>query len=167
MSKILMGGSLYFSMTGWLSFYDKNNVCSTGRRLEPLSAPQPEFKFGTLIFSNVLLLHKLLITGKGKQVVSRRAELDRDLLNKTCRYKNSYGITFSKVSCRHKSVPGVQSAQKSLEMMDFFLSFGSLYVPILQFCLTLIKRPLTPPLRENKMLFSGNMTSQEQDVHVF
>ena len=137
MSKILMGGSLYFSMTGWLSFYDKNNVCSTGRRLEPLSAPQPEFKFGTLIFSNVLLLHKLLITGKGKQVVSRRAELDRDLLNKTCRYKNSYGITFSKVSCRHKSAPGVQSAQKSLEMMDFFLSFGSLYVPILQFCLTI------------------------------
>ena len=85
-------------MTGWLSFYDKNNVCSTGRRLEPLSAPQPEFKFGTLIFSNVLLLHKLLITGKGKQVVSRRAELDRDLLKKTCQYRPYSGAAVSKVS---------------------------------------------------------------------
>ena len=171
----------------WRSFNDnknedKNSACQS---LGPLSSLEPDFNFDyhwllTLcyqngqhysrrnpLFSNVLLLHKLLITGKGNLVVDRKAELDRDLLNKTCRYKNSYGITFSKVSCRHKSAPGVQSAQKSLEMMDFFLSFGSLYVPILQFCLILIKRPLTPPLRENKMLFSGNMTSQVQDVHVF
>ena len=111
--------------------YMWKNVCSTGRRLEPLSALQPDFKFdwkygsisrGTLIFSNALLLHKLLITGKGKQVVSRKAELDRDLLNKTCEYKSfsRMGTTFSKVSCRRNIAPGVQNAHKILEMMDFF-----------------------------------------------
>ena len=73
-----------------------NNVYPAGPVLETLSAPQPTFEHGGYTLSNCSLLHKLLITGQGKQVVSRRWELDRDLLSRTCEYK--YGS--SKVSYR-------------------------------------------------------------------
>ena len=77
-----------------------NNVCSAARQLEPLSAPQATFEDdydgATWTFSNCSLLHKLLITGQGEQVVSRRGELDRDLLSTTC--EDPYGVT--KVRCR-------------------------------------------------------------------
>ena len=63
-----------------------NNVYSAGPQLEPLSAPQPTFKHRRLTFSNCSLLHKLLITGQGEQVVSRRGELNRDLLSTTCEW---------------------------------------------------------------------------------
>ena len=75
-----------------------SNVFSAGPRLVPLSAPQTTFKHGGWTFSNCSLLHKLLITGQGEQVVSRRGELNRDLLSSTCEYKNYYGTTISKVS---------------------------------------------------------------------
>ena len=75
-----------------------SNVFSAGPPLEPLSAPQPTFEHGVWTFSNCSLLHKLLITGQGEQVVSRRGELNRDLLSSTCEYKNYYGTTISKVS---------------------------------------------------------------------
>ena len=70
-----------------------------------LSAPQPTFKHDdfngiTYTLSNCSLLHKLLITGQGEQVVSRRGELNRDLLSRTCEIGNSSGATLSKVSCR-------------------------------------------------------------------
>ena len=44
-----------------------------GSRLNLLSTPQPDFKhtskeFGTFTYSNALLLHKLLVTGKGQEV---------------------------------------------------------------------------------------------------
>ena len=70
--------------------------------LEPLSAPQPTFQHGGFTFTgNCSLLHKLLITGQGEQVVSRRGELNRDLLSKTCKFKaSSSGRTVSKVRCR-------------------------------------------------------------------
>ena len=77
-----------------------NNVCSAARQLEPLSAPQATFEHGYYTFSNCSLLHKLLITGQEEQVVSRRGELDRDLLSTTCEYKFPSGITLSKVRCR-------------------------------------------------------------------
>merc|ERR1712126_44557 len=57
-------------------------------QVEPLSAPQRTFKQdarGNKV-SNCLLIHKLLITGQGEQVVSRRGELDRNLLSSTCYY---------------------------------------------------------------------------------
>ena len=60
----------------------KLNICIADELL--LSAPQATFKHGGQTFSNCSLLHKLLITGQGKQVVSRRGELDRDLLSTTC-----------------------------------------------------------------------------------
>ena len=61
--------------------------------LEPLSAPQPTFQHGGFTFTcNCSLLHKLLITGQGEQVVSRRGELNRDLVKRTC----TWGI-YSKV----------------------------------------------------------------------
>ena len=68
--------------------------------LEPLSAPQPTFQHGGFKFTcNCSLLHKLLITGQ-EQVVSRRGELNRDLLSKTCKFKAfSSGRTVSKVRC--------------------------------------------------------------------
>ena len=71
------------------------NVYSAGPRLEPLSALQTTFMTGRLTFSNCSLLHKLLITGQGEKVVSRRWELDRDLLSTTCEWE-----TISKVRCR-------------------------------------------------------------------
>ena len=49
-----------------------------------LSAIQPTFEYGGGTWSNCSLLHKLLTTGQGEQVVSRRGELDRDLLSSTC-----------------------------------------------------------------------------------
>ena len=72
-----------------------NNVYSAGPQLEPLPAPQPTFKHRRLTFSICSLLHKLLITGQGEQVVSRREELDLDLLSTTCEMES-----FSKVRCR-------------------------------------------------------------------
>ena len=79
-------------------FPNVNNVCSAATELEPLSALQPTFKHDGRTYSNCSLLHKLLITGQGEQVVSRRGELNRDLLSSTCEYKNYYGTTISKVS---------------------------------------------------------------------
>ena len=73
----------------------KNNVYSVGLVLEPLSAPQPTFEHDDDTFSNCSLLHKLLITGQGEQVVSRRGELNRDLLSTTCENE-----VVSKVRCR-------------------------------------------------------------------
>ena len=75
-----------------------SNVFSAGP-LEPLSAPQPTFEHGVWTFSNCSLLHKLLITGQGEQVVSRRGELNRDLLSKTYKFKALSGRTISKVRC--------------------------------------------------------------------
>ena len=73
-----------------------SKVFSAGPRLEPLSAPQPTFEHDDYyMFSKCSLLHKLLITGQGKQVVSRRGELDRDLLSTTCENE-----VVSKVRCR-------------------------------------------------------------------
>ena len=65
-----------------------------------LSAPQPTFEHDGWTVSNCSLLHKLLITGQEEQVVSRRGELNRDLLSSTCEYKHSSGTTVSKVRCR-------------------------------------------------------------------
>ena len=72
-----------------------SNVYFAGRQLEPLSAPQPTFEHDSYIFTNCSLLHKLLITGQEEQVVSRRGELDRDLLSTTCENE-----VVSKVRCR-------------------------------------------------------------------
>ena len=49
-----------------------------------LSAPQPDFDLDDLTFSNAVLLHRLVATGKEEQVVSRRGELNRDLVKRTC-----------------------------------------------------------------------------------
>ena len=79
------------------------NVYSAGPQLEPLSAPQPTFKHKNEGFlytlSNCSLLHKLLITGQGEQVVSRRGELNRDLLSSTCEFEDPIFIeTFEEVT---------------------------------------------------------------------
>ena len=81
-------------------FLNVNNVYYAATELEPLSAPQATFEHDDYTFSNCSLLHKLLITGQGEQVVSRRGELNRDLLSRTCEIGNSSGATLSKVSCR-------------------------------------------------------------------
>ena len=65
-----------------------------------LSAIQPTFEYGGGTWSNCSLLHKLLITGQEEQVVSRRRELNGDLLSTTCEYKFPSGFTVSKVRCR-------------------------------------------------------------------
>ena len=69
------------------------NICFADELL--LSAPQPTFKHDVFALSNCSLLHKLLITGQGEQVVSRRGELNRDLLSSTCEFGH-----VSKVRCK-------------------------------------------------------------------
>ena len=80
-----------------------SNLYFAGPQLEPLSAPQPTFEHvyegGRYTFSNCSLLHKLLVTGQGEQVESRRGELDRYLLSTTCDIKYPR-MTVSMVSCR-------------------------------------------------------------------
>ena len=55
---------------------------------EPLSSLQPRFVRSyartNFLFSNALLLHKLLVTGHGEQVLNRKNELDQDLVSQTC-----------------------------------------------------------------------------------
>ena len=80
-----------------------SNVYFAGPHLEPLSAPQPTFEHvfegGRYTFSNCSLLHKLLVTGQEEQVVSRRGELNRDLLSSTCEFKDPIFIeTFEEVT---------------------------------------------------------------------
>ena len=76
----------------------------------PLSTPlKPEFD-GYLEFhgdlgnpmtiSNALLLHKLLATGKGEQVVRRKGELNRHLVTASIAASAWRGDTVSKVRCR-------------------------------------------------------------------
>ena len=76
-------------------FLNVNNVYSAATELEPLSAPQPTLEHNGRTWSNCSLLHKLLITGQGEQVVSRRGELNRDLLSSTCESRS-----YSKVRCK-------------------------------------------------------------------
>ena len=69
----------------------------------PLATPQPDFKLDVdglnFTITNCLLLHKLLATGQGEQVVSRRGELNQDLVSRTCELEYEGGI-HSKVRCR-------------------------------------------------------------------
>ena len=83
-----------------ICFLNVNNVYSAATELEPLFAPQATLKHDGYTFSNCFLLHKLLITGQGEQVVSRRGELNRDLLSSTCEIKRPSGYTLSKVRIR-------------------------------------------------------------------
>ena len=79
------------------------------KSLELLSSLQPEFTLDVdglnFTISNCLLLHKLLATGQGEQVVSRsrRSELSQDLLLRTCALEYEGGI-HSQVRCRVRSV---------------------------------------------------------------
>ena len=59
-----------------------------------LSAPQPDFEHDGHTFSNALLLHRLLATGQEEQVVSRRGEINGDLVKRTCTW-----FAYSKVRC--------------------------------------------------------------------
>ena len=75
------------------------------KSLELLSSLQPEFTLDVdglnFTISNCLLLHKLLATGQGEQVLSRsrRSELNQDLLLRTCALEYEGGI-HSQVRCR-------------------------------------------------------------------
>ena len=74
--------------------------------LEPLSSLQKDFTHlyaGTnFIFTDTLLLHKLLATGLGEQVLKRKDELNRDLVSRTCNMteRGNWMRTYSKVRCR-------------------------------------------------------------------
>merc|ERR1712012_223306 len=61
-------------------------VCQTIPLTQSLSTPQPDFETDQRTWSNCLLLHQLLIIGDEEQVLSRREELDRDLLLQTCSF---------------------------------------------------------------------------------
>ena len=78
--------------------------------LEPLSSLQKDFTHlyaGTsFIFTDTLLLHKLLATGLGEQVLQRKGELNRDLVARTCNMteRGNWIKTYSKVRCRVKLI---------------------------------------------------------------
>ena len=83
-------------------FPNVNNVFSAATELEPLSAPQATFEHYGLTWSkwsSCSLIHKFLITGQGEQVVSRRGELNADLLSSTCEFEDPIFIeTFEEVT---------------------------------------------------------------------
>ena len=66
------------------SFMDFTNLFSLGEHVERLCSPQCDFKHDGHTISNALLVHRLVATGKGEQVVSRRDEINRDLVKRTC-----------------------------------------------------------------------------------
>jgi len=80
-----------------------------GPVLETLSAPQPTFEYVGHTFSNCSLLHKLLITREEERVVSRRGELDRDLLSSTCEWGDISKVTPLHLAARFKSSATVVS----------------------------------------------------------
>ena len=65
-----------------------------------LSAPQPDFDHDGDTFSNALLLHRLLATGQEEQVVSRRSELNRDLVKHTCSWGSDSKVRWSQIGAR-------------------------------------------------------------------
>ena len=52
----------------------------------PLWTLQPEFKHDGFYFKDCLLLHRLLIEGKGEEVLRRRQELSPSILKHTCTF---------------------------------------------------------------------------------
>ena len=54
-----------------------------------LASPQPEIKHDGYTFRGGLLLHHLLITGKGEKILRRRLELNQSLLEHTCKCSTS------------------------------------------------------------------------------
>ena len=88
-------------------FMDFTNLFSLDEHpehLERLSSPQPDFRHINYTFSNALLLHRLVATCKGDQVVRRRGELNRDLVKRTCTRGS-----FSKVRCRVRLGLGLET----------------------------------------------------------
>ena len=69
-----------------------NETVSLAGRLpgEPLSTPQPDFEHGGVTWKDCLLLHRLLIEGKGEEVLRRRQELSPSILKHTCQYVGFY-----------------------------------------------------------------------------
>jgi len=51
-----------------------------------LSSPVPEFKLGERSFSNCLLVHKLLATGQGEEVLQRWHQVSQSILLHKCQY---------------------------------------------------------------------------------
>ena len=52
-----------------------------------LELPVPEFKHNDQIFSNCLLLHRLLVTGGGEEELLRtKQKLSSSILSHTCKY---------------------------------------------------------------------------------
>ena len=64
--------------------FQNKAVSLPGRQPEPLSTPQPEFKHGGSYWRKCLLLHRLIIEGKGEEVLRRRQELNPSILQHTC-----------------------------------------------------------------------------------
>ena len=66
--------------------FPNKTVSPPGRLPEPLSTPQPEFKHNGCSYKDCLLLHRLLIEGKGEEVLRRRQELSPSILKHTCEW---------------------------------------------------------------------------------
>ena len=69
--------------------FPNKTVSLPGRQPEPLSTPQPEFKDKDgrtwSKWRKCLLLHRLIIEGKGEEVLRRRQELNPSILEHTCK----------------------------------------------------------------------------------
>jgi ankyrin repeat protein len=79
--------------------------------VEPLSTPQPEFEHARgSKFEDCLLLHRLLIEGKGEEVLRRRQELSLSILKHTCQDPFSSKMTALHLAAEYKSSVPVVSA---------------------------------------------------------
>merc|ERR1712126_372286 len=69
-----------------------------------LSLPHPDFEKNGYKFTDSVLLHYLLATGKGDEVLKRRQELSPSLLSRTCKWGDFYKeMTALHVATKHSS----------------------------------------------------------------
>ena len=74
-----------FPQKRMISFpFPNKTVCLPGRLPKSLWTPQPKFYFRGYTFTGCLLLHHLLITLRGDEVLRRRQELSQEILQHTC-----------------------------------------------------------------------------------
>ena len=106
----------------------------------PLSSPQPEFRkvddpdvfisdppnpkydaFNTIIISNALLLHKLLLTKRGEQVVQRKTELNRRLVEHTFELNYTYASEniLLQIAGRNKNTQNASDKDPTESRRDF------------------------------------------------
>jgi len=69
-----------------------------------LSSPVPDFKLGEKLFSNCLLVHKLLATGRGEELLQRWDQISPSILLHKCQYVDHPSMLEKKATALHLAV---------------------------------------------------------------